>query len=100
MNIIQPISLITTNLGSPSLPLHRKHNLDAHVFPSVHNFSVNDDLISTNLVSYSISWICGRGDLNLTPLAVRRHQVSLGCAVLEFPIDTLFIDATLALDEG
>lgn len=100
INTIQYISLITTNLGSRSLPLHRKHNFDTHIFSSVHNLSVNDDLIGTDLVSYSISWIRGRGDLNLTPLAVRRNQVALGCAVLEFPVDALFIDATLALDQG
>jgi hypothetical protein len=65
----------------------------------VHNFAVNEDLISADPVADLICGIRSSRDLDLTPLLVGRNELSLGCEVLKLLVDTLLLDAALSLDK-
>lgn len=66
----------------------------------MHDLTVDDDLISTDLVAFRIRWVRSRRNVDLAPLAVGGHKLALFGAVLEFLVDALIIDAALPLDEG
>lgn len=80
-------------------PLNGQDNLDSHVLSLMHNFAINEHLISSDPVADLICGICSSRDLDLTPLLVGRNELSLGCEILKLLVDTLLLDATLSLDK-
>lgn len=66
----------------------------------MHNLPIDNNLVNTDSVVLRIRRVRRSGDLNLAPLAIGRHNLALGGAVLELLVDTLLIDAALALDKG
>lgn len=80
--------------------LHRQNDLDAHVLSLMHNLPINQDLISANPIAHHIRRVSTRGDLDLPPFAVGGHELPLGSAILKFTVYTLFIDASLPLNQG
>lgn len=79
--------------------LNWQNNLDAHVLSLMHQLSINDDLVSANLVADCISRVSGRRDLDLSPLTVGRHKLALSCTLLELLVNTLLFDAAFPLDQ-
>jgi len=93
ISTVFPRSLLTTVSD-------RQNNLDAHVFPLMHNLAIDDDLISTDPVALGIRGVRRRGDLDLAPLTIGGHDFAFCCAILELLVDALFIDTSLTLDQG
>jgi hypothetical protein len=87
---IFPLSLVISN---------RQNNLDTHVFPPLHNLAIGEDLVCPDPVADCIGWIRTSGNLNLAPLPVGRHQLSLSREALELLVDALLLDAAVALNE-
>ena len=58
--------------------LNRQNYLDTHVLALMHQFSINQNLVGANAIPHCISRICRCGDLDLTPLLVRWHELALG----------------------
>lgn len=65
----------------------------------MHQLAIYEDLIRTNTISDGVGGISGCGDLDLTPLLVRRDKLALGCEPLEFLVYALLFYATFALDQ-
>jgi hypothetical protein len=80
--------------------LYWQNNLDTHIFPLMHDLAIDDHLMHTNSVVHGIRWVRSCRDLDLTPLAVSRHNRAFECAFLEFLVDSLLINTTFSLDEG
>ena len=80
--------------------LHGEDDLDAHVFPLMHELAVDEDLVGTDAVADRVCRVRDSGDLYLAPFAVRGHETALGGAVLELAVDALLVDTALSLDEG
>lgn len=87
------------HIFSLSCHLNRQNNLDAHVLSLMHKLAINQNLISTDSVAYSICGICNSRDLDLAPLTICRDELALRCALLELGVDALVFDAALALDK-
>lgn len=80
--------------------LHWKHDLNAHVFALLHQFSINDDLVRANPIPDRVSGIPGSRDLDLVPFFVGWHQTAGQSTLLELFVDTLIFDASLTLNQG
>jgi hypothetical protein len=65
----------------------------------VHDFAINEHLISTDPVAKLICWISSSRNLNLTPLLVGRNELPLRGKILELLVDALFLDASFSLNE-
>lgn len=78
---------------------NRQDNFNAHVLSLMHELAVYEYLIRPDAVAHRVRWIRHRRDLDLAPLLISRHKLSMGCEVLEFFIDALFFDAALPLDK-
>lgn len=74
-------------------------DLYTHILTLVHQLAVDENLVSTYTVAYGICWISRRGDLNLTPLLVRRHELALRGEPLELLVDSLLFDTAFTLDQ-
>jgi hypothetical protein len=65
----------------------------------MHNLAIDNNLMCTDSVLHSISWVGAGSDLNFAPLLVGWDKLPLGSEILEFSVDTLFLDTSLSLDE-
>lgn len=78
-------------------PLNRQDYLDTHILALMHEFPIDENLVRANAIPDCVSRVCGCGDLDLTPLLVRRHELALGSEPLELLVHSLFLHAALAL---
>jgi hypothetical protein len=65
----------------------------------MHNLAIDQNLISSHPVPLAVCRIRTGRDLDLTPLAVRRHELSGSRSLLELGIHSLVFNAALPLDE-
>lgn len=56
-----------------TISLHRQKNLDTHILPGLHEFAVDDDLISANPVTLGVGRVGGLCNLDFSPLSVGGH---------------------------
>lgn len=80
--------------------LYWQNNLDAHVLSLMHNLAIDDNLMHTNTIVFSIRGVRRRCDLDFSPLLVSRYDRAFKCAFLEFLIYALLINAAFSLDQG
>ena len=66
----------------------------------MHDLAVDDDLVNANAVVLLVGRVGGRGDLDLAPLLVGRHDLAVGGELPELLEYALLLDAAFALDEG
>lgn len=85
--------------AGPKLDLNWQNNLDAHVLSCVHQLPINDLLVCTDTVVLCVSWVCGRGNLNLTPFSVTGHEPAARHELLEALVHSLIFDTAFALDQ-
>lgn len=78
---------------------NREDNFDTHVLSLMHDLPIYKHLICSNSVAHCVCWIRGCRNLDLAPLLVGRHELSLRREVLELFVDSLFLDAALALNK-
>lgn len=83
----------------PENILYGKNNLHTHVFSLMHDLSINHDLVHTNAVVYLVCRVRRGGNLNFTPLLVRRNESTFRGKPLELFIDTLLFDTSFTLNE-
>lgn len=56
-----------------TISLHRQKDLDTHILPGLHEFAVDDDLISANPVALSVGRVGSLCNLDFSPLSVGGH---------------------------
>ena len=78
---------------------NRQDNFDTHIFSLMHDFAVYKHLIRTDAVAHCVRWIRHRRNLDLAPLLISGHKLSMRCEILELSVDALFLDAALSLDK-
>lgn len=66
----------------------------------MHDLPIDHNLISPDTIPLNIRRIGAGGYLDFAPLAIRWHELTGRCSLLELGIDTLILDAAFPLDEG
>lgn len=65
----------------------------------MHDLAINEHLMSTHSVIHRIRRVCTCRNLDLAPLAVGGHKLTLRCELLELLIHSLLLNAALSLDK-
>lgn len=66
----------------------------------MHNLAIYEHLIRTDAVAVCVRRIRHCRDLDLAPLLISGHKLSMRRKVLEFLVDALFLHASFSLDKS